>query len=83
MRWLHITDLHWGASDEQQMVAARALISAINSYSDKKFDVIFITGDIAFSGKNTEYESFGDGFQIDKISFFILMKMEELLGRIE
>lgn len=62
MRWLHLTDLHWGSGNEQQEVAAAGLILAIEEYSDSRFDCVFLTGDIAYSGKATECQFFEDDF---------------------
>ena len=62
MRWLHITDLHWGSQNEQQQVAASALLGAIENFSETKLDAVLITGDIAYSGKDSEYTSFEKEF---------------------
>ena len=62
MRWLHLTDLHWGVAHEQQEVAAAALLSAIKERSSSKFDAVFITGDIAYAGLQEQYARFASDF---------------------
>lgn len=62
MRWLHLTDLHWGRDNEQQIVASSALLESISGVCDSPVDIIFITGDISYSGKEEEYESFSKKF---------------------
>ena len=60
--WLHISDLHFRASDKfDSAVVTQALLKDISQRENiapalKKIDLIFITGDIAFSGKPNEYE---------------------------
>lgn len=59
MRWIHITDLHIGRNDQGQEIALESLAKSIDTFTDqKKVDAVFITGDIAFSGINEEYEQF-------------------------
>jgi 3',5'-cyclic AMP phosphodiesterase CpdA len=58
LRWLHLTDLHVGKKDQAQILALHSLIEAVEKYSDQKpFDVVFLTGDLAFSGASAEYET--------------------------
>lgn len=57
LRWLHLTDLHFGSKNEAQSTAIGSLVNAIITESDDTpFDLIFITGDLAYSGKKEEYE---------------------------
>jgi len=59
LRWLHLTDFHVGKQDESQATALGCLISAIaNSAAGKPFDLVVISGDLAFSGRAAEYEQF-------------------------
>ena len=57
--WLHLSDLHLRAGDQyDQQVALSSLLSDLAQLSDegdKEFDLIFVTGDIAFSGRAEEY----------------------------
>lgn len=58
--WLHISDLHLRTGDQyDQNVALSSLLNDLSDLVDKEnyhFDLVFITGDIAFSGKHEEYE---------------------------
>jgi predicted MPP superfamily phosphohydrolase len=56
VRWLQLSDLHVGKDNIAQRTAFSALISAIEQFTKgKRFDLIFLTGDLAFSGKKDEY----------------------------
>lgn len=58
LRWLHLTDLHVGQKDESQRIALASLIEAIEaSAEDKPFDIVLLTGDLAYSGQKTEYNT--------------------------
>lgn len=59
LRWLHLTDLHVGRSNESQAVAIRSLVTAIQIHAEQRpFDVVFLSGDLAYSGQAEEYEHF-------------------------
>lgn len=61
--WLHLSDLHFRVSQAwSQDVVLKALLEDIHSrYSGpNRPDVIFITGDIAYSGATEEYDLAGD-----------------------
>lgn len=62
--WLHISDFHINADDDyQRNTVFEALVAAVRRWRDKpdahlkQPDLIFATGDIAFSGKTAEYEN--------------------------
>ena len=56
LRWLHLTDLHIGKTSQSQEVAVSSLLQIIVERSDgKPFDVVLLTGDLAFSGKEAEF----------------------------
>lgn len=58
LRWLHLSDFHLKESDQwSQDVVLKSLLTDIsNRYSTGlPLDFIFITGDLAFSGKTEEY----------------------------
>ena len=56
MRWLLLTDLHVGHGGEAQEAALSSLIDAIQTRTQSKpFDLVLLGGDIAFSGKPSEY----------------------------
>lgn len=58
LRWLHITDLHIGHKNESQRTAIASLVAAIEKFSyGKPFDLVLLTGDLAFSGLREEYEA--------------------------
>lgn len=58
LRWLHLTDLHVGKDNEAQKTALRSLVAAVERFSGGlQFDVVFMTGDLAYSGQSQEYES--------------------------
>lgn len=61
MRWLHLSDLHIGSSNEAQASAMNQLVSAIEKSSDgRALDLILMTGDLAFSGKSHEYTNLSE-----------------------
>ena len=56
LRWLHLTDLHAGHSNESQTTAFRSLIASIpNVAGTTPFDLVLLTGDLAYSGRHEEY----------------------------
>ena len=58
LRWLHLSDFHLKSNDKwSQDVVLRSLLTDIsNRFSDDTpLDFIFITGDLAYSGKHQEY----------------------------
>lgn len=57
MRWLHLSDLHVGLKNESQELALMSLVDAIVGRSKgKPFDLVLMTGDLAYSGKEAEYD---------------------------
>lgn len=59
LRWLHLTDIHVGKGFEPQNTALTSLVAAVERFSeDKPFDIVFLTGDLAFSGNKQEYINF-------------------------
>ena len=60
IRWLHLSDFHVGKDD----YAARKMFAYIIEHAKKQKsagvvpDFIFVTGDLANSGKYSEYETF-------------------------
>ena len=57
--WLHVSDFHFrGGAAYDRDVVLRALIVAVRDFraQGRQPDLIFATGDIAFSGKPAEYE---------------------------
>jgi len=59
VRWLHISDMHVRSDDSyDRIVVFRALVSSVKRFRVREGrapDLIFATGDIAYSGKAEEY----------------------------
>ena len=56
LRWLHLTDLHAGHGNESQTTALRSLIASIpTAAGTTPFDLVLLTGDLAYSGRPDEY----------------------------
>ena len=58
LQWLHLSDLHLKSNERwSQDVVLKSLLADISDRfsHDKIPDFIFITGDLAFSGKREEY----------------------------
>lgn len=65
MEWFHFSDFHIGRPGGPQATAMASLIEAAQlacQNASGKVDAIFITGDIAYSGKPDEYKTFRDDF---------------------
>lgn len=61
LRWLHITDLHVGGRDESQVTALRSLLTSAAKFAQgRPFDAILISGDLAYSGEESQYSLFKD-----------------------
>lgn len=82
LTWLHISDLHIreGESYDRDVVL-RALIKAVDNYrkQGRKADLIFVTGDIADSGKENEYriatqffDALLEAAKVDKKNLFVI-----------
>lgn len=57
LRWLHLTDLHIGIKDESQKTAIASLLESIDAGSkDIEYDLVILSGDLAYSGKKDEYD---------------------------
>jgi predicted MPP superfamily phosphohydrolase len=59
LRWLHIADLHVVATGDEfsQGVAITALIEDVRHHlAESPADFVIVSGDVAFSGKPSEYE---------------------------
>jgi hypothetical protein len=56
--WLHVSDFHFRGGDSYDRdVVLRALVQSVKRFRDagRVPDVIFATGDVAYSGKAQEY----------------------------
>jgi len=59
LTWLHISDLHIKASDPYDRdVVLNALLQSMTRFKARDLtpDMVFVTGDVASSGKKAEYE---------------------------
>jgi len=60
IKWLHLSDLHFGIGDQyDRAIVLNALLEDIRELRANQglsLDLIFITGDLAYSGKKAEYE---------------------------
>ena len=59
VRWLQVSDIHLSASqDWAQDVVLSSMLESIKERRDRgdRFDFILVTGDLAYSGKNEEYD---------------------------
>lgn len=60
VKWLHLSDFHFGLHPFEQKFSAKKIVEHLTEAQAKGLtpDFIFITGDVANSGKKTEYEQF-------------------------
>ena len=57
MRWLLLSDLHIGNANEAQRVALMSLVKDIREQAgESSFDMVMLAGDLAYSGKQEEYD---------------------------
>lgn len=58
--WLHVSDFHFKGGDPYDRdVVLRALVRSVREFREggRQADLIFATGDVAFSGRKSEYEA--------------------------
>jgi predicted phosphodiesterase len=85
LTWLHLSDWHQKGADFDRRVVRDALIRDIQDRASidnalQRIDLVIISGDLAFSGKDTEYvaaaeyllEPIREATQVDKERFFIV-----------
>lgn len=54
---IHLSDIHFSEKDEKYIPLAKELAhSSFSTYRDSSYCIVALTGDIAFSGKSSEYE---------------------------
>ena len=60
IKWLHISDFHFGLYPFDQAFSAKKIVEHLKEAQAKGLtpDFIFITGDVANTGKKSEYEQF-------------------------
>jgi hypothetical protein len=65
MNWLHFSDFHIGGARAPQANALKSLVETVAflcKESGQPIDTVFLAGDLAYSGKQQEYERFRDDF---------------------
>lgn len=62
IRWVHLSDFHFGRDEYGEEALAESILEHIKGRPDGLPDLIFITGDLAFSGKSEEYTQFDEQF---------------------
>lgn len=72
LRWLHLSDFHTGKDEYGQIKLFQYILKHINERKEAgwKPDVIFITGDIANKGAESEYRLFEEEFFMPLIEIF-------------
>ena len=60
IKWIHLSDFHFGLNPFDQAFSSKKIVEHLTESKAKGFipDFIFITGDIANTGKKSEYEQF-------------------------
>lgn len=82
LRWIHLSDFHFDGKDPyERNTVLNALITEIRRRREQEgfqADVVFVTGDIAYSGQAKEYKAAGEFFDalltaagLDKPRLFI------------
>lgn len=72
LNWLHLSDFHFGKNVFQQELIASKILDHVKRFRENEVspDFIFITGDIANTGKPKEYEEFNEVIMNPLIQIF-------------
>lgn len=72
MKWLHLSDFHFGKNAFEQEFSAKKLLEHLTEQKSKGVqpDFVFITGDVANSGKDKEYDEFSKSIIIPLMELF-------------
>lgn len=65
MRWLHFSDFHIGRSSAPEREAVESIVGAVKgalANNPGKVDAIFLVGDLAYSGKESDFQQFDEQF---------------------
>lgn len=62
IRWLHLSDFHFGTDEYGEGSLSESIIEHIRSREEGLPDLIFLTGDIGYSGRSGQYEQFEEQF---------------------
>ncbi|GAB4480664.1 MAG: hypothetical protein OHK0031_02000 [Anaerolineales bacterium] len=71
LRWLHVSDFHFGRDKVEIEEVSRQIVQHVKEKQDAGFgpQMIFVTGDIAFSGQDLQYQKFNQVFLEPLINF--------------
>ena len=60
IRWIHLSDFHVGKDEHGELMLFTSILNDIKKRIDIGLcpDMVFITGDLAFSGTKQQYENF-------------------------
>ena len=62
IRWVHLSDFHFGTDEYGEGALAESIIEHVKSRKNGRPDLVFLTGDIAFSGHPDQYLQFDQQF---------------------
>lgn len=64
IRWLHLSDFHVGKDDYGNLILFKEILAHVRQRKEEGFvpDLIFITGDVAYQGKGSQYKVFVSDF---------------------
>jgi hypothetical protein len=65
MRWLQLNDFHIGGARGPQRILLKSMLEAVEAACEadsRTIDLVFLVGDIAYSGKKEEYDRFVEDF---------------------
>jgi len=77
LRWLHLSDFHFGKDNYAQIKLISYIIRHIQEFKENRFipDIIFITGDLSYSGSKEQFSMFTDELFMQMIEAFDNMPM--------
>ena len=58
IRWIHLSDFHFGTDEYGEGELSESIIEHIRDRDGGLPDLVFMTGDIAYSGQSKEYDQF-------------------------
>lgn len=72
IRWLHLSDFHFGKSQFEQKFSSRKIIEHLKAMHGEGIDpdFVFITGDVANSGKKSEFDEFTNNILIPLMDLY-------------
>jgi predicted phosphodiesterase len=72
IRWLHLSDFHFGKSAFEQAFSSKKIIDHLKAMHKEGInpDFVFITGDVANSGKKIEFDDFTNNLLIPLMDLY-------------